>query len=128
MKKINVCTSKFALFIYTAQSTIFYFLAGLSPEPTLKLDKSIEKRVSFDSNITNRLIPEKSVSVLRTQSLTENRHGKERHPIFVNRSFGGEDHIDDTSVTQEVCDRNHFCFYLSLSFILLDKLNFHIRC
>lgn len=55
---------------------VLLFLGFPSPDPSRKFDKpNVEKRVSFDSNATNKL----PANVLRTQSLTDGRSKERRH-------------------------------------------------
>lgn len=66
------------------------------PDPGKKQEKSssIEKRVSFDSNVANKITVEKPINVLRTQSLTDGKV-KERKTGPIGARSLPEDHSDN---------------------------------
>ncbi|KAJ8946567.1 hypothetical protein NQ318_008297, partial [Aromia moschata] len=69
---------------------------SLAADATRKSDKAIniEKRVSFDKTVANKVTTEKSVSVLRTQSLNDGKTKERRLGPIASRSLP-EDHTDN---------------------------------
>ncbi|KAJ8978323.1 hypothetical protein NQ317_015937 [Molorchus minor] len=81
----------------------------LVPETTKKGDKAtnIEKRVSFERATANRINAEKSVSVLRTQSLNDSRTKERRVGPIGSRSLP-EDHSDNLEEIGATSAEVHF--------------------
>nr|XP_023023057.1 uncharacterized protein LOC111511278 [Leptinotarsa decemlineata] len=74
----------------------------LTPEPTKKFDSNIiEKRVSFDSNVTNTMMKEKLMSALRSQSL---KGGKslEHRPALSHFHQGDQSDNSEESTSNEL--------------------------